>query len=124
MKRYLPHLAFLAGLAAGAAAFLLVGRHEIAFVCFVVVWYAIAYGLPKIAAHPEHRRSWLTHVVLLPVVWVAATVLVWVWLDSLVGAVVLGGIAAVALQALATAVVLRTVRADQLHDLRRRLGIE
>jgi hypothetical protein len=122
--RRVAQLGFFLGLAAGALAYLAVGSHEIAFVCFVVTWYALGYGVPRATAHPEHRRAWLVHILLFPAAWIVAAAVLWLTLGNEVAAILLGAAFAVALQLLVTHVALRSVRRDQLHDLRHRLGIE
>jgi hypothetical protein len=124
VRRRLAGLGFAAGAVAGALAYLAAGRHEIAFVVFVTVWYGVAYGVARGASHPEHRAHWLIHIGLFPVAWLAGTAAIWLRFDNAAAAVFFAGVGALLLQLLVTNVLLRDVRADQLHDVRRRLGIE
>ena len=114
---------FLTGVLAGGLAYLAFERHEIAFVCFVTAWYLLAYGALRVIGHPEHRPDWLTHIALFPAAWVAAVILIQLWLGNLLAGVLLGAIVAVAVQSAATTVALRRVRDDQRSDLRKKLGI-
>lgn len=122
--RRLSQLGFFLGAAVGALAFLVFGLHEIAFVCFIVTWYALGYGVARATGHADHRRDWILHIVLFPVVWIAGVAAFWLWFDNALGAILLAAAVAVALQALVTNLMLRSVRRDQLHDLRHRLGLE
>lgn len=124
-SRRLSQLGFLLGVAAGGLAYLAVEKHEISFVLFVCVWYLLAYGVTRARTHAEHRADWLVHIALFPALWVIGVVVIQTWLiGDLLAAVVLGALLAALLQAGLTTVVLRRVRADQLHDMRRKLGIE
>jgi hypothetical protein len=123
-QRRLSQAGFVTGVLAGGLAYLAVERHEIAFLCFVIAWYLLAYGLPRGSQHPEHRLDWVAHIALFPMASVIAAVVIDRWLGSLPAGVALGLVVGFLVQAAGTKLALRRVAADQLHDLRHKLGIE
>jgi len=123
-KRGLSRLGFLLGAAIGALTWLVSGSIPPALLVFVVVWYAVGYGVQQVVDHEAHRREWIVHVACIPVgAIVVAAILDAVWTHP-GWAVVFGLIASIGLQVLVTHTVLRGVVDDQQHDLRRKLGLE
>jgi MFS-type transporter involved in bile tolerance (Atg22 family) len=74
--RHLSQLGFVLGGAGGALSYLVRASVSIAFAVFVLVWYALAYAVPRVAEHAARRRQWETHVVLVPVVAVCGAVVI------------------------------------------------
>lgn len=123
--RRLSQLGFVAGVGAGALAYVVRSSVSISFAAWVLVWYGLAYALARVAEHPVRRRQWTVHVVLLPVIAVAgSTAISLSWSGHLAMSIVLSLLAGVALQAVVTQLFLRGVVEDQRRDLRRRLGLE
>lgn len=124
-RRHLSQLGFVAGVGAGALAYVVRGSVSISFAVFVLVWYGLAYAVTRVVEHPARRREWAVHVALLPVIVVTGAIAISLsWPGHLAVSIVLALLAGAALQAAVTQLFLRGVVEDQRRDLRRRLGLE
>lgn len=123
--RRMSQLGFLTGAAVGALSYLVHSSVIVSIFVFGLVWYAVSYGVVRIAEHGNRRNAWIVHVGLVPFVAIVGAVAAeQAWPGQVFGACLVGSAGALVVQAVVTHVFLRGVVDDMRHDLRHRLGLE